>query len=122
MQAGLALAEAACVRLATFPWERSFAVLGMGNDGHIASLFASTPPDVRASPGPVVATRAPEPPHERLSLSLSCILAIPRVVLLVVGKPKLETLERASVKGSTLPVGELMAHAANLEVHLISDP
>ncbi len=62
-------------------------LLGMGPDGHVASLFPGTPAlnDSR----PVVAVQnAPKPPLTRLSLTLSVIQAAREVWILVAGKEK----------------------------------
>ena len=66
-------------------------LLGMGEDGHTASLFPATP-RLREETRPVVATRSPIPPVERISLTLRTINAARRVVFLVVGESKAERL------------------------------
>jgi 6-phosphogluconolactonase len=75
-------------------------VLGMGEDGHFASLFAGNPAlesalDSGAAPG-CVAMRAPVPPHERLSLNLAALAQARRLFLLVTGTAKRELLLRAA--------------------------
>jgi 6-phosphogluconolactonase len=62
-------------------------LLGMGEDGHTASLFLTTP-HLREEPRPVIATRSPLPPVNRISLSLRTINAARRVVFLVLGEQK----------------------------------
>ena len=64
-------------------------LLGMGNDGHTASLFSETP---LASTAPVLATRSPVPPTDRVSLGLGPINSAGVVVLLVAGEAKAERL------------------------------
>ena len=49
-------------------------LLGIGEDGHVASIFPDTP-DLPDDPSVAVATRAPAEPHDRVSLTLSTILA-----------------------------------------------
>ncbi|HUS63289.1 MAG TPA: 6-phosphogluconolactonase [Kofleriaceae bacterium] len=61
-------------------------VLGMGDDGHTASLFPDTP-EPRAGTL-VVATRAPVAPHERVTLTYGAIAAAQTRVLLVSGAGK----------------------------------
>jgi 6-phosphogluconolactonase len=77
-------------------------LLGMGNDGHIASLFPGTPrlsellsernsERVAAIPPPTTAS-----PHvERISLTLAELKRSERIVLVLQGEAKLETLKRA---------------------------
>ncbi len=62
-------------------------LLGMGEDGHTASLFPATP-RLREESRPVIATRSPVPPTDRISLTLRTINAARQVVFLVVGESK----------------------------------
>ncbi len=79
-------------------------VLGMGTDGHTASLFPHSPDLARAldlaTPERVCALRLPEPPpqpqHPRLTLTLAQILRARRLVLLVQGADKLTVLGQAA--------------------------
>ena len=64
-------------------------LLGMSDDGHTASLFSETP---RANIAPVLATRSPLPPTDRVSLGLGPINSAGVVVLLVAGEAKAERL------------------------------
>lgn len=68
-------------------------LLGMGEDGHTASLFPHNPAlDVD---GLAVGVRgSPKPPPERISLSLDCLNASGRIVLLVAGEGKRDALAR----------------------------
>lgn len=69
------------------------ALLGLGPDGHTASLF---PHDVALNAGGVaVAVRnSPKPPPERVSLTLPKLNESVRIVLLVAGEEKREALAR----------------------------
>lgn len=69
-------------------------LLGMGPDGHVASLFPQlTAVDSRE---PVVAVYdSPKPPPTRISLTLPVITAASQVWLLVAGEPKAPALARA---------------------------
>ncbi len=71
--------------------------LGMGEDGHIASLFPHMSAVVR--PGPcVIATTPiplpPEAPFERLSLNQSALKASRAIILVVTGEAKRALIER----------------------------
>ena len=90
-------------------------ILGMGDDGHFASLFAGMPGlatalDV-ANTTKVVEGVAPVQPRARLSLTLSALLDTDLLVLHVTGDSKLATLQRAASGGSELemPVRALLA-------------
>ncbi len=69
-------------------------LLGMGAEGHVASIFPHTP---AASDGrPVVAVRdCPKPPPTRVSLGFSAIGSAEEVWLLVAGEGKAEAVARA---------------------------
>ena len=69
-------------------------LLGMGPDGHVASLFPGHP-DAGKS-GSVIAVRdSPKPPPERISLTLDVINASREVWFCVSGEDKAEALAQA---------------------------
>jgi 6-phosphogluconolactonase len=78
-------------------------LLGMGNDGHTASLLPASPGlagalDASAAPA-CVALRSPGTPHERMSLNLSALLDARRVVLHIVGDDKWQAYLKAREPG-----------------------
>src|SRR5271170_1606453 len=75
-------------------------VLGMGDDGHTASLFPGSP-NLPSALNPFavagcVGMRAPVAPQPRLSLNLSALLDARRVVILLGGEAKWRTYVAAS--------------------------
>ncbi|HEU4806890.1 MAG TPA: 6-phosphogluconolactonase [Homoserinimonas sp.] len=67
-------------------------LLGVGPDGHIASLFPERR-DLVDAPGTVVAVRnSPKPPPERLSLTLKAINSAERVWIALAGADKASAL------------------------------
>jgi 6-phosphogluconolactonase len=78
-------------------------LLGMGDDGHTASLFPGSPNLPSAlNPAAVagcVGMWAPSPPQPRLSLNLSALLDSRRVVVLINGAAKWRTYVAASAPG-----------------------
>ncbi len=68
-------------------------LLGMGRDGHTASLFPDTP-NLLAERRLAVATTSPQPPHNRVTITLRVINAARKVMFLVTGEEKASTLAR----------------------------
>ena len=90
------------------------AILGMGTDGHFASLFPAMMGDAMAfdpAADPAILTTAPmgNPPQARITMNLSMILAIPNRVLMVVGDEKKAILS-AALNGKDLPITRLLSH------------
>jgi 6-phosphogluconolactonase len=110
--------------LAQLPRPYAAVVLGMGDDGHFASLFPHTE-GLAAALDPqgtanVVPGHAPAEPQARLSLTLAALLETDLLALHITGVSKLATLERARAPGSELdlPVRALLRQRrASLEVY-----
>jgi 6-phosphogluconolactonase len=101
--------------VAAMPRPFDAVVLGMGEDGHFASLFPGNPGlaaalDPQADPG-CVAMRAPVEPMERISLNLAALLQTRRLFLLVTGEVKRELLLTAARREphANWPVATLLA-------------
>lgn len=91
------LAEAAeC--LARIPRPYDAVIVGMGEDGHVASLFPGAPADT--GDALCIATRAPVAPAERISLTPRALMDTRRLFLLVGGVAKRDVLQRASRTGA----------------------
>ena len=98
-------------------------VLGMGDDGHTASLFPRSPNLPSAiNPSAVagcVGMWSPVAPHPRLSLNLSALLDSRRIVLLITGAQKWNTFSAASAEGPVqdMPIrAVLRQHRTPVEV------
>ena len=78
-------------------------ILGMGDDGHTASLFPGSPNlpsalNASAAAG-CVGMWSPVPPQPRLSLNLTALLDSRRIVLLISGEAKWRTYAAACAAG-----------------------
>jgi 6-phosphogluconolactonase len=98
-------AAPAWASFASVPQPFDVLVLGMGDDGHTASLFPNSPNlaaglDPGAAPG-CIAMTAPSAPTERLSLNLAALLHSRRIVILLNGESKWRTYIAASQSGPT---------------------
>jgi 6-phosphogluconolactonase len=87
-------------------------LLGMGDDGHTASLFPGSPNlpsalNLAAAAG-CVGMWSPEPPQARLSLNLTALLDSRRIVVLISGDAKWRTLGEAQAPG---PVQDMPVRA-----------
>ena len=103
-----ALSEAAVPPHFALTW------LGMGGDGHIASLFPNTDPQVddrlpvrRLTPDPL----PPEAPFDRLSLTIPALLDSDAILLVARGAEKRGLLEAAARGENDLPVARLLGAA-----------
>jgi 6-phosphogluconolactonase len=82
-------------------------LLGMGPDGHTASLFPGHP-EADAEAAPVIGVRAsPKPPPERISLTLPVLRRARFTLLLVTGEEKAEALARVRAGDHGIPAGRL---------------
>ena len=107
----IALAEGAVPPHFALTW------LGMGGDGHIASLFPSSDPQAddpqalrRLTPNPL----PPEAPFERLSLAIPALLDSDAVLFVIRGAEKEEVFAAAARGENDLPVTRLLAAARQL--------
>lgn len=93
--------------------------LGMGEDGHIASLFPNTDPDP-ADPAMVRRlTPDPLPPHapfDRITLTMPALLASEALVFVIRGEAKRAVFDSALAGDSDLPVARLLAARGSLPV------
>jgi 6-phosphogluconolactonase len=88
-------------------------LLGMGYDGHTASLFSGIDLD---SGSRVLHTRSPVPPYDRVSLSLATINEARAAAFLVTGAAKAERLAAVRAQGSApeLPAARVRPQSGEL--------
>ena len=89
-------------------------LLGVGEDGHTASLFPGQRPPTRA---PVIAVHdAPKPPAERVSLHETALNDARAVLVLVTGSGKHAAVRRWK-QGEDLPIARIHGHSG-VDVYL----
>ena len=105
-------AAAAADRLAGLTDPFDAVILGMGDDGHVASLFPGHPLSATDG-GACVAGTAPVPPYRRISLTLDRLLKSRSLFLLIGGGCKRRLFDKARTdEGCDLPVSAVMRRSA----------
>ncbi|WP_017850669.1 6-phosphogluconolactonase [Leptospira interrogans] len=79
-------------------------LLGLGEDGHVASLFPGM--DLSEEKDTIEIYDSPKPPKERISLSLRKINSSDCILIIAKGRRKKEIIKRIKM-GETLPVTSL---------------
>jgi 6-phosphogluconolactonase len=74
-------------------------ILGVGPDGHVASLFPGHPAQLTSGALAVAVHDSPKPPPDRVSLTLECLNRSERVWFLVAGADKAQAV-RDGVSGA----------------------
>ncbi len=119
--------RAADERLADLEWPLDLAWLGVGDDGHVASIFPG--PDYDAALNGPKARRAigvrpeplpPEMPVSRVTLTKAALVSARVITLVLTGTAKRKLVEKALKDGaaSTLPIGRLLADLEmDIDIH-----
>ena len=114
-------------RLQDLPWPPDLVWLGMGADGHTASIFAG--PDLQNALDAPKARRAvgvrPDPlpaeaPVGRVTLTRAALLSSRTLIITITGAEKRKILEQAIADGqsSRLPIGRVLAEAEQpIDIH-----
>ncbi|RYY26436.1 MAG: 6-phosphogluconolactonase [Sphingomonadales bacterium] len=111
-------------------WPLDLCLLGMGSDGHAASIFpgpdydeALNGPKERRALGVMPHPLPPEAPVARVTLSRAAIVSARSLIIAITGDEKKEVLEAAVEQGasSNYPIGRILADVElPIDVHWIA--
>lgn len=115
-------AEAELCRIATLDANGQpildLAILGMGEDGHTASLFPGEPGDIASQPAVYRAVTAPKPPPLRITMGYAALQAARAIWVLASGPGKEPALrEILSPKNSRLPLRRVLEGHPNTLIY-----
>ncbi|MCU0786191.1 MAG: 6-phosphogluconolactonase [Verrucomicrobia bacterium] len=82
--------------------------LGMGEDGHVASLFPGEPDAVRSSKAVYRAVTAAKPPPQRITLGYAAIVAAREVWVLASGAGKAAVLRESLAPSGQTPLARVV--------------
>jgi 6-phosphogluconolactonase len=119
--------NSADARLQDLPWPPDLTWLGMGSDGHTASIFAGADlqdaldaPKARRAVGVLPDPMPQDAPFARVTLTRASILSSRTVLITITGDEKRKVLEQAIADGqsSKLPIGRVLAEAEQpIDIH-----
>jgi 6-phosphogluconolactonase len=91
--------------------------LGMGEDGHVASLFPDAPPEIVNCAAPFLAIKnSPKPPPRRISLSYAAIAAAKQVWVLVSGAGKEVALRESLRPDGRTPLARVVQSRSHVKI------
>lgn len=92
-------------------------LLGMGEDGHVASLFPGEPPEAAVAPAVYRAVIGPKPPPRRVTMGHQAIAAAGQVWVLVSGAGKEAALRESLSPSGRTPLAEVLRNRSGARIY-----
>jgi 6-phosphogluconolactonase len=99
-----------------------FVLLGIGPDGHAASLFPNQPTLEERSRRAIPAEAKLEPLVDRVTMTLPVLCSAPEVLFIVTGESKAEAVERAFAQPPGPATPASLIRSAEGRTRLVADP
>jgi 6-phosphogluconolactonase len=100
------------------PPQLDFVLLGVGPDGHIASLFPGPSPTHDEQRLVEVVEHSPKPPPRRLTLTLRVLSHAKRVLIVALGESKAAAIRDGLDSSSDRPLGALVRRSTHVRLLL----
>jgi len=111
------LQDAAREYSAVLPPALDLLILGVGDDGHVCSLFPGHPALLEESARVIALEDSPKPPPRRLTLTMAYILRSRQIWIVAVGERKRTLLQRAIQRQQvSTPVDLVVAQARSVTI------
>ena len=120
-RAAATAAEAELRRVLSFESDNApvldLVLLGMGEDGHVASLFPGASSEIINCPGLFLAVgNSPKPPPNRISLSYTAIAAATQVWVLASGSGKAAAFQESLRPGGRTPLARVIQSRSRMKI------
>ncbi len=97
--------------------ELDLVFLGLGEDGHVASLFPEAPAEVTDSTAVFLPVIGPKPPPQRLTLSYPMLARAREVWVIASGAGKVDALRESLRDGGTTPLARVLRERAQTRIY-----
>ena len=93
------------------------AILGVGEDGHVAGLFAGHPALDELTRVAAI-DNAPRAPYRRLTMTMSFLISTPEIWVVALGERKRAIVQAAAMRTTAnTPFDTLLRHAGNVTIY-----